>query len=196
MDAATMLPFLGGVAKTGKVAKAITKATPLLQKAARVIITSASVYGMGSAVVTSANKIANGEKFTVRDVSNVVNGITAGVGIAKSGGFGRSTKKTTITGFKEQSFKVGKTDVKLTSDQLDEIAKAPDQAKALRDAIKAQASGESQSAIAGAAEKLLKNEQNLWQRVRRKDGELVLNVGKEKNTTRSNIESNGNWLHD
>jgi hypothetical protein len=78
----------------------------LLQKAARVIITGASAYGLGSAVVTSASKIANGEKFTVRDVSNVVNGITAGVGIAKSGGFGKQSKTTKTEVFKEQKFKL------------------------------------------------------------------------------------------
>jgi len=44
---------------------------------------------------------------------------------------------------------------------LDDIAKAPDQAKALRDAIRAKASNESQSDIAAAAEKLLKQKQNL-----------------------------------
>lgn len=196
MDAATALPLLGGVVKTGKIAKGIKAATPLLQKAARVIITSASAYGLGSAVVISASKIANGEKFTVRDVSNVVNGITAGVGIAKSGGLGKQNKTTKTEAFKEQTFKVGNTDVKLSSDELDAIAKAPDQAKALRDAIKSKASGESQSNIAAAAEKLLKLKQNLWQRVRRKDGELILNAPTEKKTNTSTVEANGNWLHD
>lgn len=93
MDAATLLPFIGGAAKTGKVVKAVKSALP-------VIIKAASVYGLGSAVVVSAKKIANGEKFTVRDVSNVVNGITAGVGLAKSGGFGKSTKVKTIEDIK------------------------------------------------------------------------------------------------
>lgn len=196
MDAATALPFLGGIAKTGKVAKGIKAATPLLQKAARIIITGASAYGLGSAVVNSASKIANGEKFTVRDVSNVVNGITAGVGIAKSGGFGKQNKTTKTEVFKEQTFKVGNTDVKLNPDELDAIAKAPDQAKALRDAIKSKASSESQSDIAAAAEKLLKSKQNLWQRVRKKDGELVLNVPKDNRSNTSVVQSNGNWLHD
>lgn len=196
MDAATALPFLGGVVKTGKIARAIKAATPLLQKAARVIITSASAYGLGSAVVTSASKIANGEKFTVMDISNVVNGITAGVGIAKSGGLGKQSKTTKTEVFKEQKFKVGNTDVKLNSDELGDIAKAPDQAKALRAMIKTKAEGESQSAIAAAAEKLLKSKQNLWQRVSKKDGELVLNVPKENQSNTSTVESNGNWLHD
>lgn len=53
MDAAT-LP-LGGAAKGWKVVRAVKKALPTIVKAA-------SVYGLGSAVVNSATKIANGEK--------------------------------------------------------------------------------------------------------------------------------------
>ncbi len=92
MDAATLLPFIGGAAKSGKVVKAVKSALPLIIKAA-------SVYGLSSAVVTSAKKIANGEKFTVRDVSNVVNGITAGIGVARSGGLGKGSKK--VKGFED-----------------------------------------------------------------------------------------------
>ena len=92
MDAATLLPFIGGAAKSGKVVKAVKSALP-------VIIKAASVYGLSSAVVTSAKKIANGEKFTVRDVSNVVNGITAGIGVARSGGLGKGNKK--VKGFED-----------------------------------------------------------------------------------------------
>lgn len=90
MDAATLIPILGGGAKGFKVVRAIKKALPTIIKAA-------SAYGLGSAVVTSAKKIANGEKWTVRDVSNVVNGLTAGVAIGKQGGFGRSTTKGKVT---------------------------------------------------------------------------------------------------
>ena len=198
MDAATLLPFLGGAAKTGKVAGALKTiaSADLVKKAARIVITGASAWGLGSAVVNSATKIANGEKFTVRDVSNVVNGITAGVGIAKSGGFGKSTKKSTTTVFKEQNFKVGEADVKLTSDQLKDIAESADQAAALRSAISKQATSASKQDVASAAENLLKNKQNLFQRVLRKDGDLVLNVGKEKVSTETQAEATGNWLHD
>ena len=86
MDAATLLPFAGGLAKDAKVIKSIKNALPTIIKAA-------SVYGLGSAVVESANKIANNESWTTRDVANLINGITAGVGIARSGGFGKSSKK-------------------------------------------------------------------------------------------------------
>ena len=96
MDAVTLLPFLGGLGKTAKVAKGASKATDLLRKASRFIISSAAVYGMGSAVVNSASKIANGEKFTVRDISNVVNAVTAGVHLTKNGGFGKTSKNVDV----------------------------------------------------------------------------------------------------
>ena len=55
MDAATMLPLLSPEVKGVKVVKAIKNALPTIIKAA-------SVYGLGSAVVNSAKKIANGDK--------------------------------------------------------------------------------------------------------------------------------------
>jgi len=152
MDAATLLPFIGGAAKAGKITKAVKTALP-------VIIKAASVYGLGSAVVTSAKKIANGEKFTVRDVSNVVNGITAGVGVARSGGFGKQTKSAT-KGYSE-TLKVGENEITLNDSQLRQIMKSSDQPKALREAIGAQAKDASQEQIAKAAEGLLKEKKNI-----------------------------------
>lgn len=55
MDAATLLPLLGAGAKGVKTVAAVKRALPTIIKAA-------SVYGLGSAVVNSAKKIANGEK--------------------------------------------------------------------------------------------------------------------------------------
>ena len=54
MDAATLLPILGGAAKGGKIVKTIKNALPTIIKAA-------SVYGLGNTVINSAKKIANGE---------------------------------------------------------------------------------------------------------------------------------------
>lgn len=54
MDAATLLPIAGGASKGVKIARSVKKALPLIVKAA-------SVYGLGSAVVNSARKIASGE---------------------------------------------------------------------------------------------------------------------------------------
>lgn len=171
MDAATLLPFIGGAAKSGKVVKAVKSALP-------VIIKAASVYGLSSAVVTSAKKIANGEKFTVRDVSNVVNGITAGIGVARSGGLGKSSKSAT-KGYSE-TFKVGDKDITLNDTQLREIMKASDQPKALREAISAQAKDASNEQIAAAAESLLRERRSIWQRITRKDGDIKLDARKKK----------------
>ena len=96
MDAATLIPFLGGVAKGAKVVRAVKRFLPTIIKAA-------TVYGLGDAVIMSAKKIANNEGWTVRDVSRVVNAFTAGVGVAKSGKnpLKRAPKETqpiTITG--------------------------------------------------------------------------------------------------
>ena len=171
MDAATLLPFIGGAAKTGKVVKAVKSALP-------VIIKAASVYGLGSAVVTSAKKIANGEKFTVRDVSNVVNGITAGVALGRSGGFGKQSKSAT-KGYSEK-LTVGDNEVSLNDTQLKEIMKAADQPKALREAISAQAKDASQEQIAKAAESLLKEKKTVWQRMFKKDGDIGIRIKKRK----------------
>lgn len=95
MDAATLLPIVGGAGKTYKIARAVRKGLPTIIKAA-------SVFGLGSAVVNTANKIANGEKFTVRDVDMVVNALTAGVALSKSGGLGKTKK---VEKFKDISIK-------------------------------------------------------------------------------------------
>lgn len=55
MDAATLLPLLGGVVKSAKVAKTIGKS-------AGTLIRAASVFGLGSTFVNSVKKIASGEK--------------------------------------------------------------------------------------------------------------------------------------
>jgi len=103
MDAASLVPGM----KAFKTASKVKKALPTLLKLA-------SVAGLGTAFVNTANKIANGEKFTVRDASILVNGITAGVNIGKSGGFGRKTKKVTEFVGKEPTvgFKAGENGAK------------------------------------------------------------------------------------
>lgn len=98
MDAASLIPGMKAV----KTASTVRKVLPTLLKLA-------SVAGLGTAFVNTVNKIANGEKFTTRDVSILVNGITAGVNIGKAGGFGRKTKKVTEFVGKEPTvgFKAG-----------------------------------------------------------------------------------------
>ena len=191
MDAATLLPIVGGLADANKVVKAVKDALPTIIKAA-------SVYGIGSTVVNSAKKIANGEKWTVRDVSILVNGLTAGVGISRQGGLGKSTKTTKTKGYSE-SFKVGDKDVTLNNEQITNIMKSKDQAAALKDAITKQAKDASKEEINAALDKLLKPKQTVWQRIRRKEGDVVLNVKKKTNTSTEQLEATGrplyDWLH-
>ena len=200
MDAATLLPLLGGVAKSGKLAKGVKAAEPLLKKAAKVVITSASVWGLGNAVVSSASKIANGEKFSVRDVANVVNGITAGVGIAKSGGFGRSEKSVSkvkdinIVGKDGKSLNIG-------ADALDGVKTKKD----LYDVAFAHAKKENPKITEDAftknfGSKLDEFINSKWTPGwKPKDWARTSKNGAFKPKTEKTtelIEPNGNWLHD
>ena len=120
MDAATLLPFAGGLAKDIKTITAIKKALPTIIKAA-------SIYGLGSAVVESANKIANNESWTTRDVANLINGLTAITGISRQG-LGKGKKSVTTDAMSVPTRKTNKVDLKgksieLTSDEVSNIAK-------------------------------------------------------------------------
>ena len=90
----------------------------------------------------------------------LVNAITAGVGIGKSGGFGRSTKTTKTKAYSE-NFKIGDSDITLDDAAIKKVLSASDQPKALREAIKAKAPNASDKDIAAAAESLLKEKKTL-----------------------------------
>lgn len=89
MDATMAIPILGGMGKIAKIPERIAKAMPTILKAA-------SVYGIGSGTINTLQKIASGEKFTVRDLDSVVNTLTAAIGLGKSGGFGKSKEEMAI----------------------------------------------------------------------------------------------------
>ncbi len=188
MDAATIIPVLGAGIKGANIAKTVGKALPTIIKAA-------SVYGLGAGVVETAKKIASGQKFTVRDVDMLVNALTAGVGIGKSGGFGRSTKTTKTKAYSE-NFKIGDSDITLDDVAIKKVLSASDQPKALREAIKAKAPNASDKDIAAAAESLLKEKKTLWQRVRGKDGDIVVNAKKKPIESTTTEQANGNKWHD
>lgn len=78
LDAATLLPFVGGAAKVGKVAKAIKNAAPLLIK-------GAAVLGLSDAVVNTIKKAASGESFTINDVRRIVQGFSGGLALHRTG---------------------------------------------------------------------------------------------------------------
>lgn len=116
MDAGTLIPFVGGAAKLGKAGKLITKAAPTLIKAA-------SIYGLGDAFVNTVKKISSGESFTLDDVRRIVNGISGGVTLSKTGLLPAVTKdKSKPNIFK--SNKTGEPDIKV---DVDAIKKAPKQ---------------------------------------------------------------------
>lgn len=122
MDAATLLPIIGDAASSAKLINSVRKALPT-------IIKLASLYGMSEAVVNSAKKIANGDKFTVRDVSIIANAITSGIAIGKSGGFGKSKTSSKVTKDISLTSNDGKSTIKLTSKQVEKIS-TPDELKA------------------------------------------------------------------
>lgn len=169
LDAASLIPGL----KTIKTIKAVKNSLPTLLKLA-------SVAGLGSAFVNTVNKVASGEKFTSKDISIIANGITAGVNLKRTGGFGKQTSKTT-KGYSE-TIKVGDKEISLDDKTIKSVLKADDQPKALREAIKSDpnSNGLKDSEIASAAESVLKERRSLWQRLRRKDGDIVLDVKKKK----------------
>lgn len=189
MDAVSLLPVVGDAEKMVTTARKIRKSLPTILKLI-------SLAGMGDAAMTAAKKIANGEKWTVRDLSLVANAVTSGIALSRMGGFGKSTKTT--KGFEAQKLKVGDKEIELKGDTIDKIAKKStgEQAEALKEAIRAQATNATDEQVAKAAEGLLKNKKSLWQRVRGKDGKDVLDAEKTKSTTTEEVEANGNWLHD
>lgn len=191
MDAATLLPIIGEGTRGFRVVNSVKKALPTIIKAA-------SIYGLSSAVVTSAQKIASGDKWTVRDVSNVVNGLTAGVGLSRQGGLGKQSKAVKSKGYSEE-FTVGQKaeKVSLDNNQIKEILRSSDQPKALRSAIKEQAKLATDAEVAIAAEKLLKEKRRTpWQFIRGKDKDVVLNVGKKKSTSTKDLEPTGRVVYD
>ena len=188
MDATMLLPVLGGMGKMARIPMAVKKALPTIIKAA-------SVYGLGAGVVDTAKKIASGQKFTVRDVDMLVNTLTAGVGIGKSGGFGKGTKTTKTKAYSE-NFKIGDSDVTLDDAAIKKVLSATDQPKALREAIKAKVPNAADKDIAAAAESLLKEKKTLWQRVRGKDGDIVVGAKKKTIENTTTEQATGNKWHD
>lgn len=180
MDAVTLLPILGDAAKAGKVVRSIRKSLPT-------IIKFASVYGMGDAFVNTAKKIANGDKFTARDLSILVNGLTAGIAIHKTGGFGKS--KEVVKGKKvvpDQNVTIGTGEnaktLTLKSSELDPIAGKSDAKTRLTQLIKSkpEATGKTDDEINAAVESLMDSKKTIGQRLRRKEGTLEFNPKKKR----------------
>lgn len=114
MDAITLLPVVGDTVQAANVAKGVRKALPTIIKAA-------SLFGMGDAVKTTATKIANGEKFTVRDLDLIANALTAGLAMYRVGGFGKPKFDSKPRAFSISAKQSGKPKLEFTSAQLEEI---------------------------------------------------------------------------
>lgn len=138
LDLASALPFLGSVAQGTKVAKGIQKAGKVVGKFLNnpTVIKSLAALGVGSAVKISADKIINGEKWDIRDVRNVLNGLTGIMTLRKTGLFeGGKTKQT--SGEIDVKIKGKETKVKLSEADLEKIQSksGPDADKTLREII-------------------------------------------------------------
>ena len=193
MDAVSLIPVLGDVTKTAKTANVIRRSLPTILKLI-------AVAGMGDAAITSAKKIASGEKWTVRDLSIVANAVTSGIAMSRMGGFGRKTSTESAKQFKPEEIKIG--DAKpqeLDSEAIARIVENGSTKDAIETELKAifkDVDGVTSEQISAKAESLLKTKKNIWQKIWGKDGK---GFKTSKETVKGNpqdIEANGNWLHD
>jgi hypothetical protein len=76
MDAATLIPGLGTIAKGAKVTKAIKAVAPILRKAF-------TVMGLGSSAV-ALGKVVSGKELTINDWRLLANGLNAVTGIGRN----------------------------------------------------------------------------------------------------------------
>lgn len=76
MDAATLIPGLGTMAKGAKVTKAIKTAAPILRKAF-------TALGLGTSL-TALGKVISGEELTINDWRLLANGLNAVTGIGRN----------------------------------------------------------------------------------------------------------------
>lgn len=76
MDAATLIPGLGTMAKGAKVTKAIKTAAPILRKAF-------TTLGLGTSL-TALGKVMSGEELTINDWRLLANGLNAVTGIGRN----------------------------------------------------------------------------------------------------------------
>ena len=146
MDATMAIPILGGMGKIAKIPDIVAKTMPTILKAA-------SVYGIGAGTINTLQKIASGEKFTVRDLDSVVNTLTAAIGLGKSGGFGKSKKEMAIknVAIKGNSSVEGTKSFTLKGSDLEKI-ETPEALKKLVVA-KAKAAGDGAVTVENAAER-------------------------------------------
>lgn len=80
MDTVTALPVVGNLGKAGKLAKLLKQ-----KSIGSTVLKVLGAYGTGSAAYTAAKKIVNGEQWSLRDVSTVVNGLNSAIALHRTG---------------------------------------------------------------------------------------------------------------
>lgn len=136
LDAGTLIPILGDSLQGKKAISAMKKAAPVLAKA----IKAGAIVGVGDAVYNTIDKIAKGESFTISDVRRIINSISSGVTLSRTGLLNQTKHRMdvdpglTIKG-KSNS---GVADIKLSKEQISEVMSAPkaEQMKKLTEVLK------------------------------------------------------------
>lgn len=198
MDAVTLLPLIGDATKAATTAVRIRKALPT-------IIKLASIYGMGEAVINSAKKIANGEDWTLRDLSLVVNAVTSGIALGKVGGFGKSqhtVKGAKVTSDITKSVGTGENAISITlkGSELDSISGQSDAKSKLTSLVKRKLQEKNivktDDEVASTVNSIMNENRTLWQRVRKKEGNLNKLGKKNVESTTKAVDSEtelGRW---
>lgn len=136
LDAGTLIPVLGDSLQGKKAISAMKKAAPILAKA----IKAGAIVGVGDAVYNTIDKIAKGESFTISDVRRIINGVSGGVTLSRTGLLNQTKHRIdvdpglTIKGKPDS----GIADIKLSKEQIGEIMSAPkaEQMKKLTEILK------------------------------------------------------------
>ena len=118
LDLISAIPFAGSAAQSAKAAGKIRKAGKTILKVFSNpwVIRSLAGMGIGSAVKTSAEKIINGEAWTMRDVRNVINGLSGVMTLKKTGLTGGGTTKQDVG---EINVKIKGKDTKIALEEAD-----------------------------------------------------------------------------
>lgn len=136
LDAGTLIPILGDGLQGQKAIRAMKKAAPVLAKA----IKAGAIVGVGDAVYNTIDKIAKGESFTISDVRRIINGISGGVTLSRTGLLNQTKHRVdvdpglTVKGKPDS----GIADIKLSKEQIKEITDVPkaEQMKKLTEVLK------------------------------------------------------------
>lgn len=95
------------------------KAAPLLSKA----IKAGAIVGVGDAAINTIDKIAKGESFTISDARRLINGISSGVTLKRTGLLTPKGQKTKVGGGFTVPGKNNAAGIDISKSDLDDIMK-------------------------------------------------------------------------